>query len=158
MIKLADISECGKYRYSLSRIWDESLNTIFFVMLNPSTADASEDDPTIRRCIGFAKLLGFGSLTVNNLFAYRSTDPKNLRTAISPIGPENDKTILALQPSSTVICAWGAYGGLFRRDQSVIRLLKTCGVEPKVLKLTAAGHPCHPLYLSANLVPFVWQI
>lgn len=89
MIKSAIISECGKYRYSLSRIWDENKANVLFIMLNPSTADGDVDDPTIRRCIGFAKSWGYGGIYVGNLFAYRATDPKELLKVENPIGFEN---------------------------------------------------------------------
>ncbi len=108
MLKSAIISECGEYRYSLSRIWDESLPAIAFLMLNPSTADGSQDDPTIRRCISYAKQWGYGVLHVVNLFAYRATDPQDLLEVLDPIGPENfyhiSKTTASCQ---CIIFAWG---------------------------------------------------
>ena len=85
MIKSAEISPCGLYRYSLTRKWEAWKGTVNFIMLNPSTADAQEDDPTIRRCIGFAKAWGYGGIVVTNLFAYRATNPKELKKSFQHI-------------------------------------------------------------------------
>ena len=93
MKKGATISECGLYRYSLTRVWDDVLPMCIFVMLNPSTADADIDDPTIRRCINFAKREGCGSLMVVNLFAYRATSPADMKAAVDPIGSGNPTTL-----------------------------------------------------------------
>jgi hypothetical protein len=150
----AIISKCGTYRYLLQRFWDAHLESLNFVMLNPSTADASLDDPTIRRCLGFARTLGFGSLEVTNLFGLRSTDPKALRGHADPIGPENDEQIVS---SATVcqltICAWGAHGSYLNRANRVLDLLRKAGIAPHVLAVTKDGQPKHPLYLKADLQP-----
>jgi hypothetical protein len=105
----ADLSPCGTYRYLLGRRVGEGDRTALFMMLNPSTADATEDDPTIRRCTGFARREGCGVLEVVNLFAYRATDPAELRTAPDPVGPANDHHIkAALGRVALVVVAWGA--------------------------------------------------
>ncbi|BDA75123.1 hypothetical protein CAL7716_092890 [Calothrix sp. PCC 7716] len=97
----------GDYRYLLSRKWDASKPKITFVMLNPSTADANQDDPTLRKCINFAQSLGYGSLKVVNLFAYRATKPCELRKVADPVGPKNNYYIqLATRRASLVIVAW----------------------------------------------------
>lgn len=150
----AIISECGKYRYLLQRSWDYRRQAVCFIMLNPSTADALKDDPTIRRCIGFARALGFGQLEVVNLFGWRATDPKELTLAIDPIGTENDTTLIAsAKVCNMTICAWGVNGGYKQRDKTVIKLLRDNGIKPYALRLSKHGHPSHPLYLPASLQP-----
>lgn len=152
MRKSAEISPCGKYRYHLRREWDLDLPRVAFIMLNPSTADANDDDPTIRRCIGFAKAWGYGGLDVVNLYGYRATNPKELKNVPSPIGPHNDDTLLAIVPYvDRVICAWGAHGG--KRGDSVLRKLRQEGLVPMCLAKTKRGDPMHPLYLKADLLP-----
>lgn len=153
----AVISNCGKYRYHLHRQIGLGRGSCCFVMLNPSTADATEDDPTIRRCIGFAKALGCDSLEVVNLFAYRSTDPAVL-SAMSrdaAVGPENDHHITkATALASYVLCAWGNHGSLFGRNNEVLRLIRGKGAKPMALKINSkSGHPAHPLYLKADAKP-----
>lgn len=152
MRKSAEISPCGKYRYHLQRIWEVGAPRVAFVMLNPSTADATEDDPTIRRCIGYAKAWGYGGLDVVNLYAYRATDPAELKRVSSPIGPDNDETLLAVvRQADKVICAWGGHGG--RRGEIVLRKLRQSGISPMCLETTKKGEPKHPLYLKADLNP-----
>lgn len=148
----AVISECGAYRYRLERQWDGDKPKVAFLMLNPSTADAIQDDPTIRRCIGFAKSWGFGGVIVGNLFALRSTDPKALYNHPDPIGPDNDQHILAIAKSSRkIVCAWGAHGSLHNRGREVAERLEFFDLVP--LKVTADGQPGHPLYLAADIQP-----
>jgi len=119
-------------------------------MLNPSTADADIDDPTIRKCVGFAQRMGLGSINVVNLFAWRATDPKNLRSQGFQIGEENDWTIWlnAKESSDVVICAWGAHARGLARTAEVMGLLKTWNIQPKALSLLADGTPAHPLMLT----------
>lgn len=154
----ATISRCETYRYTLDRIWDASLPTALFIMLNPSTADASVDDPTIRRCIGFAKRMGCGSLTVVNLFALRSTDPDALAKHPDPVGPDNDMHIaLALgKRLGCVIAAWGAHPSARTRAPAVAGLLAAHGWQVDCLGTTNAGAPRHPLYVrgDAPLIPW----
>ncbi len=151
----ARISDCGRYRWWLSRSWEGGNGSVCFVMLNPSTADASHDDPTIRRCIGFAKWWGFQSLTVRNLFAFRATDPRELLKADDPTGGEQgDDQIRAAKNAHMIVVAWGSKVP-FGRDQQALRLLR--GAELKCLGLTKSGFPRHPLYVKSatTLVPFV---
>ncbi len=116
-------------------------------MLNPSTADAERDDPTIRRCAGFARSWGFGGMTVVNLFALRATDPARLRRARDPVGRDNDRHIAAAASAGLVVVAWGVHGRLGERDRAVLALLSGC--RPGCLGTTRGGHPRHPLYLPA---------
>lgn len=155
----AELSPCGAYRYSLARKWHDDLPELAFIMLNPSTADAREDDPTIRRCIGFGRSLGFGSIVVGNLFALRSTDPKALMSHPDPVGPRNDQALKEIaRHASEVICAWGANGNLLGRAIEVERLLRKSGIRPMALKLTNGGDPAHPLYLARDCKPFTYGI
>jgi hypothetical protein len=154
----ARISECGRYRYELSRIWDHSKvvrpSIINFCMLNPSTADATQDDATIRRCIGYAKGWGYGGLVVTNLYAFRATDPKDLWAARhhERVGPDNDRTLLEVATKADlVICAWGVHGTRDGRGSAVRRMLRDAGVPTYRLALTGKGEPAHPLYLPAIL-------
>jgi hypothetical protein len=118
----AVVSPDQRYRYSLWRAWDAGSPLLMFVMLNPSTADANTDDPTIRRCMGFARLHGFGGIGVLNLYAFRATEPREMFRAIDPVGPENDRYFNDMSPSATVIAAWGTHARADRVRQ-VRRLL-----------------------------------
>ncbi|REA00199.1 hypothetical protein DEQ92_20310 [Haloferax sp. Atlit-6N] len=145
----AVLSDDGTYRYRLSRTWNTDKPAVAFVMLNPSTADATSDDPTIRRCLGFAKDWGFGSLVVANLFALRSTDPAVLAGHTDPVGPENDAYLQDVCDSAEqVVVAWGAKGSLNGRAEAVADLLDDYDLY--ALDTTKAGHPAHPLYQPAD--------
>ncbi len=148
-------SPCGSYRYRLTRIENSALRSVLWVMLNPSTADATIDDPTIRRCRGFARSWGYGGIEVVNLFALRATDPTQLSRHPAPIGPDNDAHLLAAATGETVglvVCAWGSHGRFAQRDKAVLRLLQPrCSLH--VLGWTAAGQPRHPLYIPGNVRP-----
>lgn len=152
----ATLSACGRYRYDLARDWGPVVapRRACFVMLNPSTADATRDDATLRRCVGFARAWGLGGVSVVNLFALRATDPADLLRDPEPVGPLNDAAVLAhAAAAEVVVCAWGAKGGHLGRDRVVLNLLrKSC--RPQCLRLTGGGHPEHPLYLPAGLEPF----
>lgn len=159
MTKTAIISPCGRYRYNLTRQWQASCFSLPFVMLNPSTADADLDDPTIRRCMAFARRDGYGGISVFNLFALRATDPAELRKTSDPFGPENRKHLaeLAIRAADfrvPIVCAWGTGGWL--ADTALIHLLANSGAELLCLGTTQAGHPKHPLYIKGSqpLEPF----
>ncbi len=125
MTKNAVISEDQLYRYSLERVWDTSKPTVLFICLNPSTADAKTDDPTVRRMIGFAKQFGFGRLLVGNLFAFRATKPSDLLAANAPIGPENDTYLSKMaNEAHTIIAAWGNKG-IFKNRSNQFRITKS---------------------------------
>lgn len=141
-------SEDRIYRYQLRRDWDETLPVVAFIGLNPSTADETQDDPTIRRCIGFAKAWGYGGLVMLNLFAFRATDPKVMRAASDPIGPDNNVHICAVaKEAEAVVAAWGTGGAHLNRDFAVRRMLHG---NIGSLGFTNKGHPRHPLYVPAS--------
>lgn len=147
----AVISDCGKYRYLLRRTWDRHKPRALFVMLNPSTADASVDDATIRSCIRLSKGLGYGSFEVVNLYAWRATDPKDLESADVRVGPDADKIMeAAIRRCDIPIAAWGAHWlALERRDFVMSNILAE---RPAVFCLgkTKGGAPKHPLYLKSG--------
>ncbi len=148
MVGDAVFDKAGKYRYSLSRIWNAEGAKAAFVMLNPSKADATLNDPTITRCIGFAEKMGCGSLEVVNLFAYRTAYPKELRVCVSPIGKLNDQYIsAAVETANFVVVAWGNWGQLHGRDQEVLQLVASKS-PVFCFGITGKGHPRHPLFLS----------
>lgn len=140
----AVISPCGTYRYSLGRSWTTSCwPVVLWVMLNPSTADADADDPTIRKCIGFSKRWGMGAMRVVNLYALRSKDPRALRSHRDPVGPDNDDWIReSVNGKSLIVVAWGAHADSDRE-------LQVLGIIPgsKCLGRTKNGRPRHPLML-----------
>lgn len=147
-----------RYRYHLSRVWEPTLPRCCFVMLNPSTADALRLDPTIRRCVAYARAWGCGALDVVNVFALRATDPAQLRRVADPVGPENDEALLAAaRPADLVIAAWGTAASLGGRAEAVRQLLTAAGIELSVLRLTKSGAPGHPLYLPSDARPVIWS-
>jgi len=156
----AEISECGQYRWWLRRsgllgnLFRRELRAVSFIMLNPSTADARIDDPTIRRCMTFAKDWGYDVLTVRNLFAYRATDPTELLKAHNPTGGERgDIELLAATSADLIIAAWGAFVP-FDRENEAMKIFD--GFKLHCLGLTKKGFPRHPLYVpkSAEPIPF----
>ena len=157
----ADLSDDGCYRYHLWRRWDMALGNplLTFIMLNPSTADANLDDPTIRRCMGFARALGYGGIAVSNLYAYRATKPADLWTADEPTGGERNEEHLRLTfehaPPGSVIAAWGAHAKADRVTQ-VMGWADRAGCTLRALHVTKGGAPGHPLYLPATATPQPW--
>lgn len=145
----AIFSTCREYRYSLWRLWDSSKPTVTFCGLNPSTADETVDDPTIRRCIGYARDWGFGQLIMVNAYAYRSTDPKGLWATMNPIGYRNiDSIVHASRVSGLFVAAWGSHiKPLHSRE--IRRRIK----QIHALRLTKSCEPSHPLYLPRSLRP-----
>ncbi len=147
IIKDAVISPCGLYRYRLSRTWDIHVLPLPWIMLNPSTADAEIDDPTIRRCIAFSKREDAGGIEVLNLFALRATNPAVLRHSSDPIGPDNDAWIReVLFPHSRVVAAWGEHGKLLGRGFEILRNLRESGITIMCL----GDKPRHPLYIRGD--------
>lgn len=149
------------YRYSLEHRWDDETpsyarKTVVWILLNPSTADESSLDPTLRRCKGFSKGLGAGGMVILNAFAWRSTDPKGMLSAPDPIGPLNDSTIdKTIQRSDViaVIAGWGCHGKHMDRDKQIIDM---AAGKLQTLRINKDGTCAHPLYLPASsvLVPF----
>jgi hypothetical protein len=126
-------------------------------MLNPSTATEVQNDPTVERCERRARTLGFGAFCVTNIFAWRDTDPRNMKAADDPIGPENDATILKFSEwADTVICAWGTHGEHLGRGSEMENLMRSTGYELFHLGLSKAGHPKHPLYIAYVQQPEPW--
>lgn len=149
----ASISTCGLYRYGLFRRWDDGEGVAVFIGLNPSTADAEKDDPTIRRCVAFAKAWGCSRLDMLNLFAFRATDPGVMKKADDPVGPLNDAYLEMAKSARFVVAAWGVHGTHLGRDKVVRAMLPNLSF----LRLTKDGHPGHPLYLPASLTPQPWS-
>jgi len=150
--KTATISECGLYRYDLTRRWADGGTTCAFVGLNPSTADAELDDPTIRRCIGFARDWGHSRLVMLNAYGYRATNPKEMKQAADPIGPQNDNFLVWwFNSCKLVVAAWGNNIDI-GRQKHIVELFPWM----KILQLTKGGCPGHPLYLRKNMKPVEW--
>lgn len=152
----ATISECGRFRYRLGRRWGPG-QYLLFIMLNPSTADADVDDPTIRRCIRFARDHNYDGIQVVNLYAYRATDPRDLKAAGYPVGPDNDNHIkAAIQGAGAVCVAWGDRARGQARPDEVLDLISRAGRAVTCLAVTKQGLPSHPLMLAAScrLSPF----
>ncbi len=154
-------SDCERYRYLLTRVWDDTGRRALFVMLNPSTATEIQNDPTVERCERRARALGFGAFRVTNIFAWRDTDPKLMRAAEDPIGPENDAALVSsaldwIRPQDQIICAWGAHGDHLDRGNTVKELLRATGKPLFTLGLTKSGHPKHPLYIGYDQQPALW--
>lgn len=159
----AIFSKCQNYRYRLDRNWDDSLPPLAFGMLNPSTADHERNDATIERCERRAKLLGFGSLIVWNLFAFRATNPKLLDKQLDPIGPENDsfiqEALLETQErQGTVIVGWGSKGNLSERHVAIVAMAQRLCIGLYCLGITNSGQPIHPLYVSYERRPTQWKL
>ena len=146
----AKFSKDRKYRYALWRIWNNSLPKAMFVGLNPSTADEIVNDPTVRRCIGFALSWGYGGLLMANIFAFRATDPKEMQRAKDPVGLKNNLWLRKLsQEAAIVICAWGDGGGFMDRGEKVMGMLDNI----HCLKMNKSGVPTHPLYQPKSAKP-----
>ena len=159
-VRGADFSPCGTYRYCLWRRIGSG-DWVNFLMLNPSTADALTDDPTVRRCIGYARAWRCGGIWITNLYAYRATRPRDLAKAgASAVGPGNDAQIARIAAlAGLVVCAWGNHAADVDpgRAGAVLRILEHVGTAPQILGLTAAGQPQHPLFLPKDRPCRTWQ-
>ena len=151
-------SDDEAYRYDLTRVWDAGGTRVNFVMLNPSTATEARNDPTVERCERRARALGHGAMRVTNIFAYRATDPREMRAHPEPVGrPENDAAIAeAAAWADMVVCAWGTHGAHLGRGAEVAALLRAGGRRLWTLGLSKAGHPKHPLYIAYETRPAPW--
>ena len=152
----AEFSDDRLYRYTLTREVEEAPRLAVFIMLNPSAATATQNAPTVKRCIRFAKRWGYGHLVVVNIFAYRSPFPADLRWVGDPIGPCNDRHIKEqASRADLVLCAWGIDGEYLERGQAVKELLD--GIRLHALGFTKDGHPQHPLYIQKDVEPVEWM-
>ena len=156
MIKKAKISDCRRYRWWLSRVWNPELPLLYIIMLNPSTATHEVDDATIRVCIVRAVRNGFGGIVVLNLFAYRATSPDDMKAAPDPVGHACNSYITTIIPrDGKVLCAWGNHGSFNNRDQFVKALLR--GRKLYHLGLTKQGQPKHPLRIPYSQKMIRWR-
>jgi hypothetical protein len=157
--KSAVFSPCMRYRYCLTRVWNHiasEAGVVSFIGLNPSTADETVNDPTVARCIQYAKSWGMDGMMMLNLFAYRATDPKVMKTQEEPVGLSNDTFLeSSVEHSAIVVAAWGTHGAHLERDRAVMKLLARFQI--KCLGVTKDGHPKHPLYLRKNLTPMLFR-
>ena len=149
-----------KYRYRLRQIWNKNLPCLCFLMLNPSTADETKNDPTVERCERRARATeNCGGVEIINIFAYRATDPNIMKAQTDPIGPYNDKHILeAATNAAQLIIAWGKHGQHMTRGEQVLSLLRDNAIKPYHLKINKDGFPAHPLYISYNVQPAPYNI
>ena len=142
------------WRYELRRVWERRGKLVAFVGLNPSTADETHDDPTVRRCIGFAERWGYGGLIMLNAFAFRATDPYDMITADDPVGTENDRHILAATAeASLTVVAWGNHGRWAGRSAHLMTLMG----RVSALDINTTGEPRHPLYVRGDTKPIAYQ-
>ncbi|MGD1895359.1 MAG: DUF1643 domain-containing protein [Phormidesmis sp.] len=150
--RTANFDPAGDYRYQLGRRWRAHGPEVAFVMLNPSRADASQDDPTLLACIQFARRWNDASLSVVNLFGYRTPHPSELKKTKDPIGTENDAYVLrAVEQAEKVVLAWGNEGGLLGRDRAILTQLVPFQHKLFYLQLNQSGHPRHPLYIRRTV-------
>jgi hypothetical protein len=145
---IAIFSSDMSYRYVLSREIGDDDRSIAWIMLNPSTADAFVNDPTVERCQRRSVALGFGRMTILNLFAYRATRPEKMKEHVDPVGPRNDTVIKEeVRHAEMVVFAWGSHGTFLRRSSAVWRMLDEIAISPWVLGFTKTFQPLHPLYV-----------
>jgi hypothetical protein len=152
MQKASQLSPCRTYRYRLDRIWNDSKPRVLFILYNPSTADEWVDDPTLRRCMGFAQAWGYGGLCIINLFSLRTSDPTVLRGHARPKGPDHEHVFHeAVEGHSDIVCAWGLQGGPISSHFShgTHRIFH--------LGVNKDGSPKHPLYLPSNTLLHPWK-
>jgi hypothetical protein len=153
----ATFSPCRRWRYLLWRQWDAKNRVANFLMLNPSTADELKLDPTCSRARDYAERWGYGALIVTNIFAFRNTNPNQMKAARDPVGPENDAAIVrAARQSAIVVCAWGNHGAYRDRSKQVLEILSEGKIPLYSLRVNANGEPAHPLYLPGKLKPTAW--
>jgi hypothetical protein len=159
MLKHAILDKTKKYRYILERRWgSDATNVVNFILLNPSTADATLDDPTVRACIKFAQQWKFDGLFITNLFAFRATDPVEMRSCKNPHGNENDRYLKSIaEKSRMVVVAWGNHGTHCGRDMEVLKILKDIK-KLFCLGTTISGSPRHPLYIKRTVRPQPFRV
>ena len=146
----AVFSDCRKYRYALWRMWNEHKPIAMIIGLNPSTAGHTRNDPTITRCISFARSWGYGGVCVTNLFGFRATAPTELKAHHAPIGKENDAWVNEMAKGAAItVAAWGNHGKFLNRSLELLPFLE----QLHCIKMNKSGEPAHPLYLKAELKP-----
>ena len=146
----AVFSDCRKYRYALWRMWIEHKPIAMIIGLNPSTAGHTRNDPTITRCISFARSWGYGGVCVTNLFGFRATSPTHLKAYHDPIGKENDAWVHEMAKEAIIkVAAWGNHGKFLNRSLDILPSLN----QLHCIKMNKSGEPAHPLYLKAELKP-----
>ena len=146
----AVFSDRRKYRYALWRMWDEKKPLGMIIGLNPSTADETGNDPTITRCISFARSWGYGAVCVTNLFGFRATAPSQLKAYHDPIGKENDAWVHEMAKEAAItVAAWGNHGKFLNRSLEIMPSLD----QLHCIKMNKSGEPAHPLYLKSELKP-----
>lgn len=164
MFSSAEISECGFYRYRLMRQWDRALPTLFAGLINPSTADHTHDDQTVKGLVRRAKHHGFGALVIWNPFAIRSTDPSAIFSSPDPVGPENDRHITQLfddcasQSGSLCMVGWSRFGSFLGRASVIEGIARNHRVALHCVATNADGSPRHPLYVAASAPFLIWQM
>jgi len=154
--RTAVFSPCRKWRYHLKQVWDDTKPNLLWMMLNPSTADETQNDPTVERCEQRARQWGYGGVEVYNIFAYRATDPSDMKAQAEPIGPDNDKWAaeFAKQSQHTLaILGWGEHGKHRDRGAEVLKIIQSHQGQVQVLKVNKSGHPKHPLYIGYKQKP-----
>ena len=156
----AIFSECEQYRYALWRCWNKDNGIVpvkymvSFIGLNPSTATHEVSDPTVTRCINYAKAWGYSGMHMLNLFAFRATDPKDMKAVDEPVGEDNNEMLIKhARDSGIVIASWGNHGGYRNRCSVVADLMRVNGVDLHCLAIAKTGQPKHPLYLKKDLTP-----
>ena len=158
MQKGAILSSCKKHRLQLWREWDSNLPKVLFIMLNPSTADHKQDDPTLRRCIDYAKQWGYGGLYIGNLYSLRAADPKTLVKVSKFNHRDNYKHIVSIaQQCQLVVCAWGNYP-IIKKLGTPLNILKQLNQKLHCIDLSKTGTPKHPLYLKKSLTPIPFEL
>ena len=153
----AIFSPCGRFRFALWRRWNLNLPVLAFGCLNPSKAGVEIEDPTSLKFRGFAQRLGYGGYATWNLYAFRATDPADLRAAGYPVGEENDAYIEVISlVAGLTVCGWGGNAAKLSRPSEVTSILRRLGVQPHALRVNGDGTPAHPLYLPYTLAPSPW--
>jgi hypothetical protein len=158
MYKGAIFSSCKKHRLQLWREWDSNLPKVLFIMLNPSTADDQQDDPTLRRCIDFAKQWGYGGLYVGNLYSLRAVDPKTLLKVSKFSHRDNYKHLVNMvQQCQLVVYAWGNYP-IIKKLGIPLNVFNHLEQKLYCIALSKTGTPKHPLYLKNSLTPIPFEL
>ena len=147
----AKLSRCNQYRYMLTRRWDDALQSLGIICLNPSTADAKTDDNTVRKCVALTAHWGYGGFVLVNLFAWRATDKTEIRNVVDPVGPNNDAEIQsAIATVDDILLAWGNDGAYLDRSSRVRSMLARRRKNYLCIRQNASGEPIHPLYQSST--------